>query len=279
MTLWDTGRRDPVDDLGALAQKLAAGGHRAEISRSSGHVVPLNDHGVTLLSRLTLDRTIDHLRWRRRRSRRAATIAAHRLVRSIAPIPTFTFRLGEHGRLGNQLFQIAGTIGLAAQMNTDAVFRKDWQYREYFSLPDELLCRPDHGNPVRPGVAARGRHCEEARLWLQDASLWEACRESIDRWLQPSELARRRRPRGTPSFSRFPSKTSIHVRRGDYLAGPSPRTIPNAYYKETVELIKADDPSTQFLVFSDDIEWCRRSCRFAGVFATSPGTRTGSTSP
>ena len=211
------------------------------------------------MRRLTLDRTIDHLGWRRRRSKRAATIAANRLARSIAPISTYTFRLGEHGRLGNQLFQIAGTIGLAAQMNSNAVFRKDWHYRDYFSLPTGFyasritVARCAQAWPLAVGIA------EEARLWLQDASLWEVCRESIDRWLQPSDLARAETAKRYSELLALPSKTSIHVRRGDYLAGPSPRTIPSAYYDETVQLIKADDPSTQFLVFSDDIGWCRKA--------------------
>ena len=107
--------------------------------------------------------------------------------------------------------------------------------------------------------------------------MWEGCRESIDRWLQPSEVARAKAAERYSELLALPSKTSIHVRRGDYLAAPSARTIPNAYYEETVELIRADDPSTQFLVFSDDIEWCRKQLSIP-VLATSPGTRTGSIS-
>jgi hypothetical protein len=40
-------------------------------------------------------------------------------------------QLGEYGRLGNQLFQIASTVGIAKKVNKDASF-PEWQYAKYF---------------------------------------------------------------------------------------------------------------------------------------------------
>ncbi len=44
--------------------------------------------------------------------------------------------LGQWGRLGNQLFQIAGTYALASDLGVRVVLRNDWPYRRYFALPD-----------------------------------------------------------------------------------------------------------------------------------------------
>jgi hypothetical protein len=52
----------------------------------------------------------------------------------------------------------------------------------------------------------------------------------------------------------------VHVRRGDYALSRVRRSpvLPLEYYEEAAELVLSADPATQFVVFSDDIEWCRR---------------------
>jgi len=64
---------------------------------------------------------------------------------------------------------------------------------------------------------------------------------------------------------------SIHVRRGDYTLYPNHHpTCSKDYYDRAIFLF---DPETKFLVFSDDIEWCREnfnSPRFHVVDSGSP---------
>ena len=58
----------------------------------------------------------------------------------------------------------------------------------------------------------------------------------------------------------------VHVRRGDYLNWPDeeyPAALPASWYQEQVESIRQSQPSTRFLVFSDDTAFCRRE--FSGV--------------
>lgn len=43
-------------------------------------------------------------------------------------------KLGNHGRLGNQLFQIASTMGLAEKYGATASFPR-WAYEQYFETP------------------------------------------------------------------------------------------------------------------------------------------------
>jgi hypothetical protein len=52
---------------------------------------------------------------------------------------------------------------------------------------------------------------------------------------------------------------SIHVRRGDYIKYPNHHpTLDITYYNDAINLIESD---VVFLVFSDDIEWCKRNFR------------------
>ena len=55
-------------------------------------------------------------------------------------------QLGQNGRLGNQLWQIASTIGIAVDLEEDWSF-PDWPYREHFQMPDEWFTN-------KPGVDA-----------------------------------------------------------------------------------------------------------------------------
>jgi hypothetical protein len=58
----------------------------------------------------------------------------------------------------------------------------------------------------------------------------------------------------------------VHVRRGDYLQWPDkdfPASLPVGWYLRQIESIRQSQPSTRFLVFSDDIDFCRRE--FSGV--------------
>jgi hypothetical protein len=198
-----------------------------------------------------------HSHWRR--VRRVASINATRVVRTAAPKSTLTFHLGSRGRLGNQLFQIAGTIGLAASMDVDAVFHQRWTYRPYVSLPDRFfgdrltIARSSEAWPLAVAID------EKARVYLQHLDLWNACRGEIHRWLQPSERAREAAAEKYSGLLAFPCKTAVHVRRGDLLTNPSHQPCPASYYEQAVELARTENPSTQFLVFSDDIEWCHRN--------------------
>lgn len=52
--------------------------------------------------------------------------------------------------------------------------------------------------------------------------------------------------------------TSVHVRRGDYLKYPNHHPVQSIeYYLEGMNLLK--DKSDVFLIFSDDIEWCKEN--------------------
>ena len=58
--------------------------------------------------------------------------------------------------------------------------------------------------------------------------------------------------------------TAIHVRRGDYLKFPQHHPTQTVeYFLAGVELLK--DKTDKFLVFSDDIAWCKANFKFDNI--------------
>ena len=119
--------------------------------------------------------------------------------------------------------------------------------------------RISRDRPIRGVVAARRRDRREgARLSPTPRPCGARVATDIRRWLQPSELARETAEKRHAELLALPSKTAVHVRRGDFVTNPRHRPCPITFYEQAVELTRAESPSTEFLVFSDDIEWCRR---------------------
>ena len=177
------------------------------------------------------------------------------------PSADLTFPLGSFGRLGNQLWQIAGTLALARQHGLNAFFRNDWAYRAYFALPSwryagrVAIARCQDGWPLASNIA------EEWRVYLQDVGLWNGYENEILAELQPSRMAHD----ATRPFAHLlslPSSTALHVRRGDYTSGNSfHRPAGLSYYERALAMLREDALDPQLLIFSDDIEWCRENLR------------------
>jgi hypothetical protein len=65
------------------------------------------------------------------------------------------------------------------------------------------------------------------------------------------------------------TRTSIHVRRGDYLHpnchGHHPILPIDTYYNKAIEMF----PDEKFIIFSDDIEWCKQNFNIADAIFVS----------
>jgi hypothetical protein len=153
-----------------------------------------------------------------------------------------TYRqLGRNGRLGNQLWQIAGTLAEANRRKEAAGF-PFWRYQAYFSVPDSLF--PDLGVATGDDLGLE---------YFQDLRNLSEVEDLVRQYFTP-------RPEvWAPIAHRFrdvlalPHRTAVHVRRGDYLvhADLFP-PLPLEYYLEAMALTQGP-----YLVFSDDIAWCR----------------------
>lgn len=160
--------------------------------------------------------------------------------------------LSRSGRIGNQLWQVAATIGIAASRGDKASFPR-WDYQPYFNVPWDLFGGED-GTDASDCVPYMD---ERARPYLQDYRLIRDVEPLVRAYFQPSVLAEtilhthdwyRQLPR---------PRTVLHVRRGDNVTHPlgfHPLRTIGYYLRGLAEL----PDTSSIVVFSDDIAWCRQ---------------------
>lgn len=163
--------------------------------------------------------------------------------------------LGRNGRLGNQLFQIAGTLGLANTFQMPANF-PNWSYSPYFSIPHHLFS--NQGGVPASVLATQlpKRH----RIYLQDFRLFQSIASTIRTYFSPSPTMKQRLIEKYSSLLKIPDKTAVHIRRTDFTQmQASYVSLGLAHYEFAMRHLKNEFPTTEFLIFSDDIEWCRKN--------------------
>ena len=156
--------------------------------------------------------------------------------------------LGANGRLGNQLFQIAGTLGRAQRAGdiSNAVFPL-WAYQPYFNVPSRYFVAANEITATIDGGYA----------YMQDLREFSSCTEVIQEFFQPTEFAITEARSLHRHFNQHAHTTAVHVRRGDYLGIPATFTVcPIHYFTQAMNEMRAKFPETHFLVLSDDSEWC-----------------------
>lgn len=155
--------------------------------------------------------------------------------------------LGRNGRLGNQLWQIAGTMGLAHhEGDISQAWFPEWQYAPFFSIP------ADHFPKTIPTSAK-----DSGKDFLQDLSLFSSCTDYVRSALQSSQLALNAASALLAPHVKESHRTAVHVRRGDYVRiGYWFPLCPVHYYTMAMNEISDEHPNTQFFIFSDDPQWC-----------------------
>ena len=158
--------------------------------------------------------------------------------------------LWRNGRLGNQLWQIASTAGIAAANGTEPRF-PIWEYQPYFRVPAEFFVqklptpRQDLGTD-----------------YLQELRHFAGIAERVRDWFQPSEKAEAVVRERLDELDLRGHLTAVHVRRGDYLYHPDHfPALGDRYYARAMAEVRRDHPGTTFVVFSDDPAWCRAKFR------------------
>lgn len=154
--------------------------------------------------------------------------------------------LGNMGRLGNQLFQIATTIALAVRNNDSYVF-PPWEYESDFNLHNcfsssisNVINFREVGFtyvpiPYQPNMNLYG--------FFQSEKYFADCKDLILDLLTP-----------ITKFGIKYDHTAVHVRRGDYANLKEEYVqLDMAYYQKAMETIS----SKFYVIFSDDISWCR----------------------
>jgi hypothetical protein len=164
--------------------------------------------------------------------------------------------LGKVGRLGNHLFQIASTIGIAKSNNLDFAFPK-WRCQRFFK--NHLPHLNKHGRKQKRHRENRQGEFKQIKLsgdtdlygYYQTEKYFSHCSGLVRKYFTPSKLS-------------IPSKQildiaegacSIHVRHGDYIGTPNMRLLDMSYYNQAIEMFPSD---TKFLICTDDLRWCNK---------------------
>lgn len=167
-------------------------------------------------------------------------------------------QLGSKGRLGNQLWQIASCIGIAAKNGTYVDF-PTWEYDKYFKcqIGDSEFKKantevkekdfmfnhiplPDLGNYDLNG-------------YFQSAKYWQGYEKQIETLFEFTDNLTNHCLSLLPNNGR--KNIAIHVRRGDYVGNPSHYNLSIRYYLNALNKLNWEDFNLVF--FSDDIDYAK----------------------
>lgn len=165
--------------------------------------------------------------------------------------------LGGGGRLGNMLFGIASTIGIAMANNQEYYF-ENWHYQNYFekklpNIKDNLLTKV-----VNEKRFAYDFYYLPSGLnydlngYFQSYKYFNIIDFIIKAYFKFTDETKIIAHAKTPTY--INDKVAIHVRRGDYLRLPDYHPVlPISYYEKAISYFN----NRSFIVFSDDMAWCR----------------------
>lgn len=171
--------------------------------------------------------------------------------------------LGTMGRLGNQLFQIAATVALALRNNDKYIF-PPWQYEQYFNLhdcfSDNIANVETYSEPYFHYAASPYKTNLNLNGYFQSSKYFDDNQDIIRNLLAPTSI-----------ISTKYNHTALHVRRGDYLNLTKEYIqLKMDYYQKAMDIIK----SKHYIVFSDDITWCKENFRGDNVIFSEGRTPT-----
>ena len=183
-------------------------------------------------------------------------------------------RLGYFGRLGNQMFQYAALVGFAKasnqpwgipEKNSNEIkvgglgYREKMNLNEVFNLDYEKEINPDkrfneNGSlvPLPENTDIMGyfqceqyfNHCKD---FIKEQFTFKLeCIDKCQKYFKEADV--------NPS-----EYASVHVRRGDYVTLNGPILLSEDYYETSMRVLG----DMKFMVFSDDIDWCKSNRLFS----------------
>jgi len=164
------------------------------------------------------------------------------------------------------LFQISAVVGVAIKNDAIAVF-PEWKYGKYFKskLNTSPYINPTH-HYHEQGFNYKLVHLDASLQELvgaeneiynlhgyyQSSKYWDHCESEIKKTLQFKDVLLRK-----PTYSHAET-CAVHVRRGDYVGNDYYAQLGMDYYASAIACIKDNSLTNKFLIFSDDIEWCKK---------------------
>jgi len=175
-------------------------------------------------------------------------------------------QIGHHGRLGNQLFQAAATIGIAERSHASWALPTsvsnatigvlfEWkgnlsQYQSFTELPEATQLYHEVQIPLSAcHVSLRG--------YYQSLKYFENSHATLRKHFRISTKFIRRVMTEVKEINR-PGTVALHVRRGDYTEPPFNRLynlLPVAYYTDALSRFKN---VTRVIIVTNDRLWCQQ---------------------
>ncbi len=193
--------------------------------------------------------------------------------------------IGYMGRLGNQMFQFASTVGIARRLGFDPAFpRENFQSISAYSHNgcDLLECFHIPESLIKPLSDIRINHVYYENQFTYNPEISDLPDSTaLSGYFQTEkyfdhieseirEIFTFRKEINDIAESLIDvniDPVSIHIRRGDYLTSPDHHpTQDGEYYRKSIAEFGSDKI---FYIFSDDMEWCKnvftgRNFRFMG---------------
>lgn len=169
--------------------------------------------------------------------------------------------LGKYGRLGNQLFQLASTLGLAEKYGAEAAF-PEWEYEQYFSLTPNPS--PEGEGSWMPHGETQLHRIEEKHFHHHDWGITGDC--DLRGYLQSEKYFGSAKLKFKDEFIQevkskhdiFDKPTiCIHIRRGDYVGNGNYHQLSVNFYIDALLTHFPDWREHNILFISDDIEYCK----------------------
>lgn len=167
-----------------------------------------------------------------------------------------------YGRMGNQMFQIAATMGLAYKHGAEFLIPRytgdpgrpaDELYFNHFPEFKPSEHRIKHVTREMGHAFQRLNYFPNMQIdgYWQTEKYFEHIREEVVRWFEKAL------DNGRPLR---PDTVGLHVRRGDYVNNPNFPVIPMTYIDQAIGYFKAQG-FTKFFVSSDGIDWCKENLK------------------
>jgi hypothetical protein len=178
----------------------------------------------------------------------------------------FTFsNLGRLGRFGNQLFQIASTIGIALKNGHEYVFPA-WEHTKHFQRPIPQSARPLNADLILSQgpchlqrmdfkLTTSQAHLVDLKGLFYSEKYFLHCKELVHSYFDPATLILREINKSYGECLKNEPTCIVVVKRGDYAFYPLQNPMmPAQFYRQAMEMFRND---TTFIVTSDDVEWCK----------------------
>lgn len=165
-------------------------------------------------------------------------------------------------RFSNQQFQIACAAALAKR-NGDNFVAPEWNYNRYLKVPVPTQRPPyaastifDEGQTFHYREIPYEKDLSLNGYW-QSERYFADCKDYIREMFEPSDEVIANLRSKYSNVIDADNTCSIHVRRGDYLKHPNHHPVVSLMY--CMKALKKMPKGTKFIVFSDDIQWCKEN--------------------